>query len=288
MTSFDAHDAAQEAAKRNLWLHFTRMSPTKQRCPRDRARIRRLLSSTSTAGVTWTGSPGCLSARFGHGRREIAEAGARQATSWRISRCVLRAPKAIELAARLAELGSRAAEPGLLHHQAARRRSIGMEARQAVLQADRPARPVQGDQPGHCLPRHVDGRAVRHRLATSSTRSSRCCPAACGCRTPTSTARLTSWPETKRSSAGGPRTRSSGHPARGPAVGRGGCTWSRCRTPAGCFPRRPGTSSGSGNLRPVRRAAGLGRGDLRVRRLGYYFGSQRYEYQPDIITFARA
>ena len=56
----------------------------------------------------------------------------------------------------------------------------------------------------------------------------------------------------------------------------------------GCFaaPARL-LRAGPRDLRRVRRAAGLRRGHLRLRPLGALFGSERYGYQPDIITCAK-
>jgi adenosylmethionine-8-amino-7-oxononanoate aminotransferase len=80
---------AQEAAKRNLWLHFTRMSAY----------------ADSDVPVIVRGSGAYVVSQVGHGRKEIAEAGARQAEQlayfplWSYAH-----PKAIELATRLADL----------------------------------------------------------------------------------------------------------------------------------------------------------------------------------------
>ena len=63
-------------------------------------------------------------------------------------------PQAIELAERLAALRPGRPQPGLLHHRRRRGRRDRLEAGQAVLQADRQADQVQGDQPVGRLPRH--------------------------------------------------------------------------------------------------------------------------------------
>ena len=70
-------------------------------------------------------------------------------------------------------------QPGLLHHRRLRGRGDRLEAGPRLLQAGRQADEVQGGQPAHRLPRHVDGRAVDHRPARRSRpTSSRWCPAA--------------------------------------------------------------------------------------------------------------
>ena len=105
MTSFDANDAAQEAAKRNLWLHFTRMSAYENSDVPVIVRGSGAYVFDQHGRRYLDGLSGLFVSQVGHGRREIAEAGARQATElayfplWSYAH-----PKAIELAARLAEL----------------------------------------------------------------------------------------------------------------------------------------------------------------------------------------
>ena len=98
-------DRAQKDAKRNLWLHFTRMSAyTDSDVP--------VIVRGSGAYVFdqrgkryLDGLSGLFVSQVGHGRKEIAEAGARQAEQlayfplWSYAH-----PKAIELASRLADL----------------------------------------------------------------------------------------------------------------------------------------------------------------------------------------
>jgi adenosylmethionine-8-amino-7-oxononanoate aminotransferase len=98
-------DRAQKDAKRNLWLHFTRMSAyTASDVP--------VIVRGSGAYVFdqrgkryLDGLSGLFVSQVGHGRKEIAEAGARQAEQlayfplWSYAH-----PKAIELASRLADL----------------------------------------------------------------------------------------------------------------------------------------------------------------------------------------
>ena len=56
----------------------------------------------------------------------------------------------------------------------------------------------------------------------------------------------------------------------------------------GCFPPPPGYfAAGPGDLRPLRRAHGVRRGDLRLRPAGPLFGCDRYGYVPDMITMAK-
>jgi adenosylmethionine-8-amino-7-oxononanoate aminotransferase len=97
--------ALQEAAKRNLWLHFTRMSSF---AGSDVPLIVRGSGQYVFDGRGkryLDGLSGLFVSQIGHGRAEVAEAGARQATElayfplWSYAN-----PRAIELAARLADL----------------------------------------------------------------------------------------------------------------------------------------------------------------------------------------
>jgi adenosylmethionine-8-amino-7-oxononanoate aminotransferase len=97
--------ALQEAAKRNLWLHFTRMSTF---ADADMPLIVRGSGQYvyDQHGKRYLdGLSGLFVSQIGHGRAEVAEAGARQATElayfplWSYAN-----PRAIELAARLADL----------------------------------------------------------------------------------------------------------------------------------------------------------------------------------------
>ena len=93
---------------------------------------------------------------------------------------------------------------------------------------------------------------------------------------------------TSKGSAAGRPTRSSA-PSCARARNRWPpCSWSRCRTRAGASRRRPATSPGS--ARSATATACILVSDEVIcafGRLGYYFGSERYHYQPDIITFAK-
>jgi adenosylmethionine-8-amino-7-oxononanoate aminotransferase len=95
----------QEAAKRNLWLHFTRMSAYANSDVPVIVRGEGPYVFDQHGQRYLDGLSGLFVSQVGHGRREIAEAGARQAAElayfplWSYAH-----PKAIELAARLAEL----------------------------------------------------------------------------------------------------------------------------------------------------------------------------------------
>ncbi len=58
-SSFDAIRDAQEAAKRHLWLHFTRMSAYDESDVPVIVRGSGAYVFDQQAGVTWTGCPAC-------------------------------------------------------------------------------------------------------------------------------------------------------------------------------------------------------------------------------------
>ena len=98
-------DRAQEAAKRNLWLHFTRMSAYADNDVPVIVRGSGPYVYDQHGQRYLDGLSGLFVSQVGHGRKEIAEAGARQAEQlayfplWSYAH-----PKAIELATRLADL----------------------------------------------------------------------------------------------------------------------------------------------------------------------------------------
>jgi adenosylmethionine-8-amino-7-oxononanoate aminotransferase len=104
-SSIDAIQNAQEAAKRNLWLHFTRMSSYAESEVPVIVRGSGAYVFDQHGRRYLDGLSGLFVSQVGHGRTEIAEAGARQAAElayfplWSYAH-----PKAIELAARLADL----------------------------------------------------------------------------------------------------------------------------------------------------------------------------------------
>ena len=116
------------------------------------------------------GLAGLFTSQLGHGRTELAEAGAKQAGTlayfplWTYAH-----PRAIELAERVAELRARRPQPRLLHHGRLRGGGVGLEAGPPVLPHDRTAAADEGHQPRHRVPRHLHGRAVDHRASRNSS-----------------------------------------------------------------------------------------------------------------------
>ena len=237
----------QEAARRHLWLHFTRMSSYADGDVPVIVRGSGQYVFDQNGKRYLDGLSGLFVSQVGHGRKEVAEAGAQQASElayfplWSYAH-----PRAIELAERLADLA-----PGDLNRVFFT--TSGSEAVESAwklakqyFKADRRARPVQGAQPGHRLPRHVDGRAGHHRAA----RDQGAVRAAAAGRGPGAEHQLLPGARLRgrrprRRSAGGRPTRSSG-PSCARARSRWPrCSWSRCRTRAAASRRRPATSPGS-------------------------------------------
>ncbi|MGI9006468.1 MAG: aspartate aminotransferase family protein [Streptosporangiaceae bacterium] len=105
MTTTPAHDnaALQQAAKRNLWLHFTRHSGFADHDIPMIVRGEGQYVFDQYGKRYLDGLSGLFVSQIGHGRAEVAEAGARQATElayfplWSYAH-----PRAVELAERLA------------------------------------------------------------------------------------------------------------------------------------------------------------------------------------------
>ena len=105
-SSLDDIGNAQEAAKRNLWLHFTRMSSYEDSDVPVIVRGSGAYVFDQHGRRYLDGLSGLFVTQVGHGRQEIAEAGARQAAElayfplWSYAH-----PKAIELAAQAGRAG---------------------------------------------------------------------------------------------------------------------------------------------------------------------------------------
>jgi adenosylmethionine-8-amino-7-oxononanoate aminotransferase len=104
-SSFDAVADSQEAAKRNLWLHFTRMGSYADSEVPVIVRGEGAYVFDQHGKRYLDGLSGLFVSQVGHGRREIGEAAARQAGElayfplWSYAH-----PRAIELATRLADM----------------------------------------------------------------------------------------------------------------------------------------------------------------------------------------
>ena len=179
----------QELAKRHLWMHFSRMGAYAAPRSRSSSAGRAATSGTSTGNRYLDGLSALFCVNIGHGREDVAQAGADQAselgffTNWSYAH-----PPAIELAARIAELA-----PGDLNRVFFT--SGGSEAVESAIKLARQYHKLTGkpeQDEGHRardrLPRHHarGARGDRHHGAARA-RSSRSRPAAATCRTRTST-----------------------------------------------------------------------------------------------------
>ena len=157
-------------------------------------------------------------------------------------------------------------EPGLLHHRRRRGGRDRLEAGQAVLQAHRQAHQAQGDLPLGRLPRHPAGRAVDHRhpRRQGAVRAARARRVQGAEHQPLPRARAPARrregvrPLGRRPDRRGDRVRGPRHRRR--RLPRAGAELRRLLPAAARLLR-----AGPRDLRRVRRAAGLRRGDLRVR-----------------------
>ena len=179
----------QELAKRHLWMHFTPHGVYEDREIPIIVRGEGCYVFDEHGKRYLDGLAALFCVNIGHGRADVAQAGADQAkelgffTNWTYAH-----PKAIELAARVADLA-----PGDLNRVFFT--SGGSEAVDSALKLCRQyhkltgnAGPLQGHLAQGRLPRHDDGRADRDRhpgrAARRSSRSSRA-PRTCPTRTRT-------------------------------------------------------------------------------------------------------
>ena len=289
MTSFDATEDSQEAAKRNLWLHFTRMSAYEQSDVPVIVKGAGAYVFDQHGKQYLDGLSGLFVTQVGHGRTEIAEAGARQATElayfplWSYAH-----PKAIELAARLAELA-----PGNLNRVFFT--TSGSEAVESAWKLAKQYFKLTG-QPGRYKVISRDlayhgtsmGALAITGLADIKHPFEPLVPG--GVRVPNTNfyrapdflagdeAEFGRWAADEIERA----------ILREGAQSVAAVFLEPVQNSGGCFPPPPGYFQ---RVREICDRYGV----LLVSdevicafgRLGYYFGSQRYEYQPDIITFAK-
>ena len=289
MTSFDATEDSQEAAKRNLWLHFTRMSAYEQSDVPVIVKGAGAYVFDQHGKRYLDGLSGLFVTQVGHGRTEIAEAGARQATElayfplWSYAH-----PKAIELAARLAELA-----PGNLNRVFFT--TSGSEAVESAWKLAKQYFKLTG-QPGRYKVISRDlayhgtsmGALAITGLADIKHPFEPLVPG--GVRVPNTNfyrapdflagdeAEFGRWAADEIERA----------ILREGAQSVAAVFLEPVQNSGGCFPPPPGYFQ---RVREICDRYGV----LLVSdevicafgRLGYYFGSQRYEYQPDIITFAK-
>jgi adenosylmethionine-8-amino-7-oxononanoate aminotransferase len=289
MTSSDAISNEQDAAKRNLWLHFTRMSAYADSDVPVIVRGSGAYVFDQHGKRYLDGLSGLFVSQVGHGRTELAEAGARQAAElayfplWSYAH-----PKAIELATRLADMA-----PGNLNRVFFT--TSGSEAVESAWKLAKQYFKLTG-QPGRYK---VLSRTIAYHGTSMGALA------------------ITGLADIKHAfeplPPGGIRVPNTNY-YRAPDFAAGSeeefGRWAAdeierailregpesvaavflepVQNSGGCFPPPPGYFQ---RVREICDRYGV----LLVSdevicafgRLGYYFGSQRYEYQPDIITFAK-
>jgi adenosylmethionine-8-amino-7-oxononanoate aminotransferase len=280
---------SQEAAKRNLWLHFTRMSAYADSEVPVIVRGSGPYVFDQHGKRYLDGLAGLFVSQVGHGRTDIAEAGARQASElayfplWSYAH-----PKAIELAARLAEMA-----PGDLNRVFFT--TSGSEAVESAWKLAKQYFKLTG-QPGRykVISRELAyhgtsmGALAVTGLADIKAPFEPLTPG--GVRVPNTN--FYRAPEFVRDDLGAFGQWAADEIER--AILREGpesvaaVYLEPVQNSGGCFPPPPGYFQ---RVREICDRYGV----LLVSdevicafgRLGYYFGSERYGYQPDIITFAK-
>ena len=264
-TAYEPHAGApsdlQEKARRHLWMHFTRMGAYDadheipiivrgEGCYVYDEHGKRYLDGLSALF--------CVNA--GHGRAELGDAAAAQAkelgffTNWSY------APSARDRAGRPDRIARpRGPQPGVLHLRRLGGRGVGLEAVAGLPQAPRRHPEDEDHRPRDGLPRHHLRGALdhRHHAAAHALRAARArrpsraeherLPLGRGPRPA-----LGRRPDRAQDRVRGPRDGGRGDPRAGAELGR------LVRAPGRLLPARPR------DLRPPRRAADLGRGDLRL------------------------
>ena len=281
--------AMQEAARRHLWLHFTRMSSYADADMPVIVRGSGQYVYDQKGKRYLDGLSGLFVSQIGHGRREVAEAGARQAAElayfplWSYAH-----PRAVELAERLATLapgdlnrvffttsGSEAVESAW---KLAKQyfKTTGEHGRYKVLSRDIA---YHGTSMGALAITGLPG--IKHPFEPLP---------ACGVRVPNTN--FYRAPGFVAGDLGAFGLWAADEIER--AILREGpesvaaVFLEPVQNSGGCFPPPPGYFA---RVREICDRYGV----LLVSdevicafgRLGYYFGSQRYGYQPDIITFAK-
>ena len=263
----EKYQRLQKSARDHLWMHFTRMSSY------DHSDVPIIVKGEGA--YIWDAQGRTLPRRARRALRQPARPrphrarrGGREAGlgAGVLPAVVLRPPQRDRARRAGRRLRAGRPQPGVLHQRRRRGRRDRLEAGQELLQAHRQADEAQGDQPGDRLPRHHPGRPLDHRAAGPQGGLR----AAGALDVPGAEHELLPRP---RASARRPRgvRPLGGRPdrgrdrERGPGDGRG-------RLPrAGAERRRllPAAArllpAGPRDLRRVRRAAGLRRGDLRLR-----------------------
>ncbi len=226
------------------------------------------------------GLAGLFVSQVGHGRTELAEADAKQASElayfpvWSYAH-----PRAIELAERLADLAPGDLERVFFTTGGSEAVESAWKLARQYFQAIGTAPSLQGDEPLHRVPRHDDGRAVADGCARDqgAVRAARARRGQGAEHQPVPAARPSTRPRRSRLAIEmeGPETVAA-------------VFLEPVQNSGGCFPPPPGYFQ---RVREICDEYGV----LLVSdevicafgRLGHWFGSERYDYLPDIITMAK-
>ena len=288
-SSFYAIDDSQEVVMRHLWLHFTRMSALADGDVPMIVRGSGPYVFDQYGRRYLDGLSGLFVSQVGHGRTEIAEAGARQAAElayfplWSYAH-----PKAIELAARLADLA-----PGPLNRVFFT--TSGSEAVESAWKLAKQYFKLTGE-PGRykVISRDIAyhgtsmGALAITGLADIKHPFEPLPPG--GVRVPNTN--FYRAPEFVRDDVGAFTKWAADEIER--AILREGpesvaaVFLEPVQNSGGCFPPPPGYFQ---RVRQICDRYGVllvsDEAICAFGRLGHYFGAQRYDYQPDIITFAK-
>ena len=288
-SSFYAIDDSQEVVMRHLWLHFTRMSALADGDVPMIVRGSGPYVFDQYGRRYLDGLSGLFVSQVGHGRTEIAEAGARQAAElayfplWSYAH-----PKAIELAARLADLA-----PGPLNRVFFT--TSGSEAVESAWKLAKQYFKLTGE-PGRykVISRDIAyhgtsmGALAITGLADIKHPFEPLPPG--GVRVPNTNFYRAPGVRGRRRGRVRPvgrRRDRAGDPARG-AESVAAVFLEPVQNSGGCFPPPPGYFQ---RVREICDRYGVllvsDEAICAFGRLGHYFGAQRYDYQPDIITFAK-
>ena len=258
----------QRVARDHLWMHFSRLG--RYRGPRaadHHGAARAATCGTSTTASSSTrcrGSSRCRSGTAGATSRKPPREQAETLKYFPI--WTYAHPPAIELAGELARARAGRPQPRVLHDRRLGSGRVGVEARAPVLPRHRAGPALQGDRAPHRVPRHDARRARDHRRA-------RRCASPFEPLTPGGVARPQHQPLPRPARQGRDRVhrdacaeRDRGRdPLRRPGDGRGGVPRAGAERGRVLHAARGLLPAGARDLRPLRRAARLRRGDLRVR-----------------------
>ena len=209
---------------------------------------------------------GLFTVQLGHGRADLAEAAPRAGRDARVLPDLeLRAPAGDRARGEARRARARRPQPRVLHHRRLRGGRVGVEARPPVLPGDRSARAATRSSPAR--PPTTAPRWARSRSPASPRCSEPFEPLTPGTSHVMNTNRFRHELEDDEAAFMklADRRDRAADPGRGPGDGRRGVP--RAGAERGRLLRAAGRllPAGARDLRPLRRAARLGRGHLRVR-----------------------